>query len=90
MLSYFGVLGDHRLRRLRHQSPDGKVLSQFDYTYKKTGEIQTQKRYQPELEPARTTYTYRYDAASQLLAATLEDRTGATVKTYGYDYDAAW
>ena len=89
VLSYFGRVGDHRVRRLRHQSPDGKVRSQFDYTYKKTGEIQTQKRYQPELEPARTTYTYRYDDASQLLAATLKDRTGATVRTYEYDYDAS-
>ena len=48
VLSYFGVLGDHRLRRIRHQGPDGNGLSQFDYTYKKTGEIQTQGRYQPE------------------------------------------
>lgn len=89
VLSYFGVLGDHRLRRLRHKSPAGSVLSQFDYTYETTGEIQTQGRYQPELRPARATYRYRYDAASQLLAARLEDRTGASLNTYGYDYDAA-
>jgi RHS repeat-associated protein len=89
VLSYFGVLGDQRLRRLRHQRPDGRVLSQFDYTYETTGEIHTQRRYQPGLEPARTTYTYQYDAARQLLAAVLEDRTDATVKTYAYDYDAA-
>jgi RHS repeat-associated protein len=89
VLSYFGALGDQRLRRLRHQRPDGRVLSQFDYTYETTGEILTQGRYQSALKPARMTYTYQYDAASQLLAAVLEDRTGARVKTYAYDYDAA-
>ena len=88
-LRYFGALGDRRVRQIRHQGPDGNVLSQFDYTYKKDGAIQTQGHYQSELRPARTTYTYRYDAASQLTAAVLEDRTGAILKTYGYDYDKA-
>ena len=41
LYAYFDNLGDQRLRQIKNLDPSTAVISQFDYTYKSDGSIQT-------------------------------------------------
>jgi RHS repeat-associated protein len=87
--SYFDAANDFRLREILNERADGGVLSRFRHTFEKTGRVATQERFQPELELAESVYTYRYDEASQLVAAILGGAGGDVSKTFDYAYDPA-
>jgi RHS repeat-associated protein len=87
--AYLGHTGDHRLQEIKHLAPGGTVLSKFNYGYDPTGNIKTwTQQYAPD--PAKA-YSFGYDRADQLTAATLRstDPTPVLLKRYGYAYDPA-
>ena len=87
--SYFPASGDFRLQQIKHLAPAAVLLSQFDYTYDAVGNIKT---WAQQLQPSPTkVYDFGYDAADQLLAATLKssDPVPVLLKRYGYAYDLA-
>jgi RHS repeat-associated protein len=86
---YAGASGNFQLRQLQHLAADGTVLSQFDYGFLPGGELASQRRYQPGFDPAVATFTYRYDAAGQLVAAALVAEDGTSLGTFDYGYDPA-
>jgi RHS repeat-associated protein len=88
MFSYFDNRGDQQLQQIKHQTSTQGLLSQFDYTYLATGEVQSLTRQLPQLSPAQSSFTFSYDAASQLTGAMLSGG-GPSLVNYAYSYDAA-
>jgi RHS repeat-associated protein len=88
LLDYFDNGGDQRLRQIKHQAPNGGLLSQFDYAYAPAGEILSMVRQQPYIAAAPSAYAFNYDAASQLTGAVL-GTADSTIAAFGYMYDAA-
>jgi RHS repeat-associated protein len=82
--AYLPVNQDLRLQTIQHKKPDASNLNRFDYTYDKVGNILTWAQ-QADASPAQT-YSFEYDRADQLTAATL---AAATPKRYRYAYDPA-
>lgn len=82
--AYLPVNQDLRLQEIHHKKPGGVTLNKFNYTYDVVGNIQTWAQ-QTDTSPAQT-YTFEYDRADQLTAATL---AAATPKRYRYAYDAS-
>jgi RHS repeat-associated protein len=87
--SYFGNVGDQRLQQIKHQqTAGGTALSQFDYTYDAVGNIKTWTQ-QRGTDPAKV-YTLGYDAADQLLTATVTGPNPLPVPgRFRYAYDNA-
>jgi RHS repeat-associated protein len=87
--AYFDNLGDQRLRQMKNLDPASAVISQFDYTYDVTGQIQTWTQANSGAgSPQR--YDLGYDAANQLKNGTLTNTiTQASIHQYDYDYDAS-
>jgi RHS repeat-associated protein len=81
--SYFDNNGDQRLKQIRHLAANQALLSQFDYTYLVTGEIESVTR---QFAAAPSTYRFSYDLASQLTGAVL---SGGNFNSFGYTYDPA-
>jgi RHS repeat-associated protein len=71
-------------RTIQHKKPDASNLNRFDYTYDAVGNIKSWAQ-QTDSSPAQT-YSFEYDRADQLTAATL---AAATPKRYRYAYDPA-
>jgi len=82
--AYLPVNQDLRLQEIHHKKPGGITLNKFNYTHDVLGNILTWAQ-QTDTNPAQT-YTYEYDRADQLTAATL---AAATPKRYRYAYDLA-
>jgi RHS repeat-associated protein len=82
--AYLPVNQDLRLQEIHHKKPGGTTLNKYDYTYDAVGDILTWAQ-QTDTNPAQT-YTFEYDRADQLAAATL---SAATPKRYRYAYDPA-
>ena len=82
--AYLPVNQDLRLQEIHHKKPGGLTLNKFNYTYDVVGNILTWAQ-QTDTNPAQT-YTYEYDRADPLTAATL---VAATPKRYRYAYDPA-
>jgi RHS repeat-associated protein len=81
--SYFDNNGDQRLKQIRHLAANQALLSQFDYTYLVTGEIESVTR---QFAAAPSTNRFSYDLASQLTGAVL---SGGNFNSFGYTYDPA-
>jgi RHS repeat-associated protein len=85
-ISYLGNLGDHRLTEIHHQLPGGATLLKHGYTSDAVGRINTWS--QTEGTSPATMYELGYDAADQLLSATLRTTVPSAVsKSYSYRYD---
>jgi YD repeat-containing protein len=84
-LSYFGLDGEFRLRSLTHRK-GADLIGRHEYEYATDGAITRWTR-QSGGGAARTE-TYGYDAANQLLGATLTE-SGTPLRTLGYRYDVA-
>ena len=86
---YYANNGDRRLTEIHHLAQGGATLSSFAYTYDAAGNIKTWTR-QFGTDPA-SVYAYQYDAADQLIAATLTSggATPTTLKRYRFAYDPA-
>jgi RHS repeat-associated protein len=82
--AYLPVNQDLRLQEIHHKKPGGATLNRFNYTYDVVGNILTWAQ-QTDTNPAQT-YTFEYDRADQLAAATL---AAAPPKRYRYAYDPA-
>jgi RHS repeat-associated protein len=82
--SYFTNAGDQRLRQIQHLAANQSLLSQFDYTYLATGEIQSVTR---QTLAGSSTYSYSYDLANQLTGAVANGNP--TLTSYAYAYDPA-
>src|SRR5262249_39673505 len=54
--SYYDNLGDHRLQQIKHQSPAGSIISQFNYTYDAEGRITAWSKQADDQPP--TTYAF--------------------------------
>ncbi len=87
-LSYFGNDHDRRLQTIWNKKGNGTTISKFDYTYDSDGQIQT---WQQELGGVSTNvYNFTYDPVDQLLHGSLSNAvTGALIKQFFYQYDAA-
>jgi RHS repeat-associated protein len=87
--TYFGHTGDDRLQTIHHRYPDESTLSKFDYTYNAVGNIVTWQQQADSNAPV--VWTYGYDAADQLRAASkmTTDQPPSVLKRYVYTYDAA-
>jgi len=82
--AYYPVAQDLRLQEIHHKKPDTATLNKFNYTHDAVGNVLTWAQ-QTDTNPAQT-YSFEYDRADQLLAATL---AAATPKRYRYGYDPA-
>jgi RHS repeat-associated protein len=86
--AYFPNSSDHRLQRIKHVSPAGGTISQYDYAYTPVGNIATWIRQVGAAAPK--SYTFGYDDADQLTIATLTGAPPLPVPSrYAYDYDKA-
>src|SRR5690606_37522967 len=87
--AYFPAAEDRRRQTIHHTYPGGATLSRFDYTYDAVGNILTWQQQADSAAP--TQWTYRYDAADQLIGA-VHQTTGGTptiLTRYAYRYDPA-
>jgi RHS repeat-associated protein len=82
--AYLAVNQDLRVQTIQHKKPDASNLNKFDYTYDAVGNIKTWAQ-QADANPAQA-YSFEYDRADQLTAATL---AAAMPKRYRYAYDPA-
>lgn len=83
--AYYGNSGDRRLQTISNFSSTGSIISKFDYTYNKSGDILTWS--QQFDSNAASVYNMEYDAADQLRVAALTNAPNGT-QTYSYGYDA--
>ena len=87
--AYFDNLGDQRLKQIKNLNPSAAIISQFDYLYNAVGDITSWTVRQGAANTA-STYTLGYDSADQLRSALQKKvQSGAVLKQYDYDYDAA-
>lgn len=72
LYDYYGATGDFLLKQIKNLSSGTtpSILSQFDYTYRQDRSIDT---WTIEQGSGATTWTFGYDGARQLTAATLRD-----------------
>ncbi len=86
--TYFGNLGDQRLKEKWNQNPSAATVSKFDYTYNAVGDITA---WTQQIDATTTNaYIFSYDRADQLLGATLQNAvTLAALTNYYYAYDGA-
>jgi RHS repeat-associated protein len=86
--TYFGNSGDRRLQEILNRASGGSTISKFDYTYDAEGEIQS---WAQQMGTTNNAYGLQYDAASQLVDATMDATMNGTLatNTYSYAYDAA-
>jgi YD repeat-containing protein len=63
---YFGANGDERLQEIKNLAFNQSVISQFDYAYAPSGEIQSWTRLLPLQTPSSSAWNFSYDAAAQL------------------------
>ena len=85
-VSYLGNLGDHRLSEIHYHLPGGATLLKHGYTSDAGGRIKTWSQ-TLESNPAAL-YEFGYDAADQLVSATLRTTVpDAVSKSYSYRYD---
>lgn len=85
---YYDNKGDQQLKQILNKASDGSTLSRFDYVYNAEHEITnwTQKAG----ATVSKTYELQYDAASQLVAASLKSQSPlASLSFYKYVYDSA-
>lgn len=86
-LTYFGSAGDNRLQEVKNLDPASAVLSQFDLTYDKGGNIQTWSQ-QVGAGPAKV-YTLGYDSVHQLTTGVISGVSPLpTPSRFAYGYDA--
>lgn len=86
--AYFDNLGDHRLQEIKHQDASSAIISRFNYTYDKTGNVITWTQ-QSGAGPARV-YTLGYDAAGQLGTAVISGVSPLPIPSrFAYGYDKA-
>jgi YD repeat-containing protein len=85
-MDYADNAGDRRMLTLRNVDPGNGTLSKFDYEYEKEGNIVAWSRQLGNA--AAKTETYGYDAADQLIEATLT-AGDATERQVKYEYDLA-
>nr|WP_320133179.1 hypothetical protein [uncultured Holophaga sp.] len=89
VFTYFDATQDYRLSGISNQKSDSSVISAFGYAYNADGAIKTWSQ-QADAQTPRV-YSFSYDAANQLIGATLnlEGPTGALIHQYVYGYDLA-
>jgi len=85
--SYLDTAHDQRLQEIWNKTSGGSTISKFDYEYDVLGQI-TKWTQQAGANPAQA-YNFGYDPVSQLKSGILKDLSGAVLKSYSYDYDAA-
>jgi len=87
--TYFDAAQDFRLQGIQNTKSDSSVISAFAYTYNADGTIQTWSQLADAQVPK--VYSFSYDAASQLIGASLNQGlpTGALIHQYAYGYDLA-
>jgi RHS repeat-associated protein len=83
-MDYADNAGDRRMLTLRNVDPGNGTLSKFDYEYEKEGTIVAWSRQLGNA--AAKTERYGYDAADQLIEATLT-AGDATERRIAYEYD---
>ena len=79
-----GYQGDRRLSQIRYRKPGGAELSQFDYTYSPSGNIQTWS--QRRDTAVADLWTLGYDVADQLTSAQVSTG-GTSAPGFAYSYD---
>jgi RHS repeat-associated protein len=86
---YFDNAGDRQLKTITHLAPNASVLSRFEYTYDRVGNLRTWQQ-QLGASPAKV-YDFGYDAADKLIAATLRSTGGtpSVLRRHGYGFDRA-
>jgi RHS repeat-associated protein len=78
---------DQRLQQIVNLAPGGADISTFGYTYNAVGNIMTwSKQFDAG---AALTSTFGYDAADQLISASVPPASGPTPQAYQYQYDLA-
>ncbi len=85
---YYDNLGDQRLKQIKNQTADLRLVSQFDYTFTATGEIVSLAKQVPGHSPALSIYNFGYDPALQVRNAMLLSGDSVLTK-YVYAYDRA-
>jgi RHS repeat-associated protein len=88
LYDYFDSTGDLLLKQIKNMSadPSPTVISQFDYTYRQDGAIDTWK---VDQGGGATTRTFGYDGARQLTSATRRDGSQTVLESIFYGYDKA-
>ncbi|MBX3203340.1 MAG: RHS repeat protein [Labilithrix sp.] len=88
LYDYFGATGDFLLKQIKNLSAGltPSVISQFDYTYRADRSIAT---WTVEQDSGANTWTFGYDGARQLTAATLRDASHSLLESHSYGYDKA-
>jgi YD repeat-containing protein len=79
--TYLPVNQDLRLQEIHHKRPGGATLNKFNYTYDALGNILTWAQ-QTDANSVQT-YSFEYDRADQVTAATLVFRNGNQVNGHG-------
>ncbi|MDD5263077.1 MAG: hypothetical protein PHD76_14635 [Methylacidiphilales bacterium] len=80
--------GDQRLQSITNLDGSSATLSSFIHAYDASGRMTQWTQQAGSAAPQR--YDFGYDAADQVVAATLKDpSSGAILKQYYYGYDAA-
>jgi RHS repeat-associated protein len=79
---YFDSVGDHRLQAITHRNPDASLLSRFTYAYDPTGNI---TNWVQALGGSTNNWSIGYDAADQLLNATITQGTNSLALAETYD-----
>ncbi len=88
LYDYYTTTGDFMLKQIKNLSSGTTptVISQFDYTYKQDRSIDTWK---VDRGSGATTWTFGYDAARELTAATLRNAGMTVLEANSYGYDKA-
>ena len=91
-LAYLDNTQDNRLSQIKHLTPSGAILDQFDYSYDgPMGRISHWGQQQPGATPGTTatnTYDLSYDARGQIKRATI-NADNSSQDTGVWNYDAA-
>ena len=88
LYDYFGATGDRLLKQIKHLSagPNPSVISQFDCTYRPDHSLATWTVSQGS---GARTWTFGYDGARELTAASLRDGSQTLLESHTYGYDKA-
>jgi RHS repeat-associated protein len=88
LYDYFGSTGDFLLKQIKNLTagPTPSVISQFDYTYGADRSIAT---WTVDQGSGAKTWTFGYDPARELTAATLRDGSLTLLESNTYGYDKA-
>jgi len=87
--AYFDNSGDQRLKQIKNLDASNALISQFDYTFDRVGNIFSWSQSNSgQTNPQR--YDFGYDSVNQLRAASLINTVSqSVVHQQDYDYDAA-